>query len=183
MVIEEVDLCVSRWCIVGYIDQMYDCGSDDYTTHGAAAGACKIARRGESGLFTKQIFYTPSNLAGVNVCVNPAPYINSLSLSKKIIRHESRIKSTVITKELLIIFLTSPRCMKHFRLKDAAHNFLVNLTDDEIRQDEGFKNVNLGNVVASTEKSKKKANFVDQEDHELLEKWRAKSFDVQVSIL
>ena len=35
MVIEEVDLCVSRWCIVSYFDQMYDCGSDDYTTHGS----------------------------------------------------------------------------------------------------------------------------------------------------
>jgi len=58
--------------------------------------------------------------------------------------------------------------------------FAIVFADDKIRQDEGFKNVNLGNVVSSTEKSKKKANFVDQEDHELLEKWRAKSFDVQV---
>ncbi len=57
---------------------------------------------------------------------------------------------------------------------------LIVFADDEIRQDEGFKNVNLGNVVSSTEKSTKKANFVDQEDHELLEKWRSKSFDVQV---
>jgi hypothetical protein len=57
-----------------------------------------------------------------------------------------------------------------------------NVTDGEIRQSEGFKNVNLGNVVSSTEKSNK-SPFVSDEDFKLLEKFRTKSFDVQVPIL
>ena len=43
---------------------------------------------------------------------------------------------------------------------------------DEIRQSEGFKNVNLGNVIAAAYKSDKKNPFVSQADHELLEKYR-----------
>merc|ERR1711863_56331 len=45
---------------------------------------------------------------------------------------------------------------------------------DEIRQSEGFKNVNLGNVIASAYKSDKKSPFVSLEDHELLEKFRVR---------
>merc|ERR1719174_2450475 len=51
---------------------------------------------------------------------------------------------------------------------------------DEIRQSEGFKNVNLGNVISSSYKAEKKTTFVSQEDHEILDKWRVKSFEVQV---
>ena len=43
---------------------------------------------------------------------------------------------------------------------------------DEIRQSEGFKNVNLGNVIAAAYKSDKKNPFVSLADHELLEKYR-----------
>ena len=51
---------------------------------------------------------------------------------------------------------------------------------DEIRQSEGFKNVNLGNVISSSYKAEKKTTFVSQEDHEILDKWRVKSFELQV---
>ena len=53
---------------------------------------------------------------------------------------------------------------------------------DEIRQSEGFKNVNLGNVIASSYKADKKSPFVTQEDHELLEAFRVASFEVQVGL-
>ena len=53
---------------------------------------------------------------------------------------------------------------------------------DEIRQSEGFKNVNLGNVIASAYKSDKKNPFVSLQDHEFLEKFRVKSFEVQVGL-
>jgi len=53
---------------------------------------------------------------------------------------------------------------------------------DEIRQSEGFKNVNLGNVIASAYKSDKKNPFVTLADHEYLEKYRVKSFEVQVGL-
>lgn len=35
-------------------------------------------------------------------------------------------------------------------------------SDDDIRQNEGFKNVSLGNVIAAM--PKQKMNFIDQED-------------------
>jgi len=53
---------------------------------------------------------------------------------------------------------------------------------DEIRQSEGFKNVNLGNVIAAAYKSDKKNPFVTLSDHEMLEKYRVKSFEVQVGL-
>merc|ERR1712218_234237 len=40
---------------------------------------------------------------------------------------------------------------------------------DEIRQSEGFKNVNLGNVISSSYKAEKKTTFLSQEDHEILD--------------
>ncbi|TRY77858.1 hypothetical protein TCAL_11907 [Tigriopus californicus] len=51
---------------------------------------------------------------------------------------------------------------------------------DEIRQSEGFKNVNLGNVIASSYKTDSKTTFVSETDHEILKKWRVPSFEVQV---
>ena len=54
---------------------------------------------------------------------------------------------------------------------------------DEIRQSEGFKNVNLGNVVSSSYKADdKKITFCSDEDHLVLKKWRVPSFEVQVGL-
>lgn len=53
---------------------------------------------------------------------------------------------------------------------------------DEIRQSEGFKNVNLGNVIASSYKTSKneKTSFISSEDHDLLEKLGVPAFELQV---
>ena len=42
--------------------------------------------------------------------------------------------------------------------------------------------MNLGNVISSSYKAEKKTTFVSQEDHEILDKWRVKSFEVQVGL-
>ena len=53
---------------------------------------------------------------------------------------------------------------------------------DEIRQSEGFKNVNLGNVIAAAYKSDRRNPFVTLDDHQMLEKYRVRSFEVQVGL-
>ena len=55
-----------------------------------------------------------------------------------------------------------------------------NFPDDEIRQSEGFKNVNLGNVISSSYKADKKTAFLTMEDHILLEKIGVAAFELQV---
>uniref|UniRef100_A0A1I7WT77 dipeptidyl-peptidase III n=1 Tax=Heterorhabditis bacteriophora TaxID=37862 RepID=A0A1I7WT77_HETBA len=52
--------------------------------------------------------------------------------------------------------------------------------DDDIRQNEGFKNVSLGNVISAT--PKQKMNFLDEEDENLMFKYHKDSFEVQVGL-
>ena len=48
---------------------------------------------------------------------------------------------------------------------------------------EGFKNVNLGNVVGSSKKSGNQTNFVSKEDHEILKVWNIPSYEVKVRLV
>jgi len=52
---------------------------------------------------------------------------------------------------------------------------------DDIRQNEGFKNVSLGNVL-STYPSNQKVTFLAKEDAEMFAVWKAPSFTVQVGL-
>nr|CAD7451883.1 unnamed protein product [Timema tahoe] len=52
---------------------------------------------------------------------------------------------------------------------------------DEIRQNEGFKNVSLGNVIPAAYKDAK-TPFLTQEDSNILEKLRIPAFEVQVGL-
>ncbi|CAJ43905.2 Dipeptidyl peptidase 3 [Caenorhabditis elegans] len=51
---------------------------------------------------------------------------------------------------------------------------------DDIRQNEGFKNVSLGNVISA--QPKQKMNFLDEHDEELMFKYHKDSFEVQVGL-
>ena len=58
----------------------------------------------------------------------------------------------------------------------------MTLLDDEIRQVDGFKNVNLGNVVSSGYKTSSKTLFVNAEDDVLYKKFRIPSFELKVGL-
>uniref|UniRef100_A0A6P7FY09 Dipeptidyl peptidase 3 n=1 Tax=Diabrotica virgifera virgifera TaxID=50390 RepID=A0A6P7FY09_DIAVI len=52
---------------------------------------------------------------------------------------------------------------------------------DEIRQEEGFKNVSLGNVIPASYQASV-TPFLTQQDADLLQKWRVPAFELQVSL-
>ncbi|XP_052767027.1 dipeptidyl peptidase 3-like [Mya arenaria] len=52
---------------------------------------------------------------------------------------------------------------------------------DDIRQNEGFKNVSLGNILIAGYKDTK-ITFLGEEDKELYTKWKIESFEVQVGL-
>jgi dipeptidyl-peptidase-3 len=58
---------------------------------------------------------------------------------------------------------------------------LFTCADDEIRQNEGFKNVSLGNVIPAQYKQAV-MSFLSEEDKDLLTKYRLQASELQVGL-
>lgn len=52
---------------------------------------------------------------------------------------------------------------------------------DDVRQNEGFKNVSLGNVMSAAA-PKEKVPFIKDEDQDVYDKYKDASFEVQVGL-
>ena len=55
------------------------------------------------------------------------------------------------------------------------------MSDDDIRQNEGFKNVSLGNVLTAAYQDKR-VTFLSSDDQEKFVKLRCPAFEVQVGL-
>ncbi|UYV78782.1 DPP3 [Cordylochernes scorpioides] len=72
-------------------------------------------------------------------------------------------------------------CITLYGLLREQNVQLCVVVDDEVRQNEGFKNVSLGNVIPASYKDSA-PNYLSPTDQELLQKLRVSSFELQVGL-